>query len=513
MTRINKLPLGKRSIRPNPILKLKPVNGNKAFRCRFTFSGQHSTYDGPRSSPTIDILGVKLFLNAIVSDDNCTHITADIKDCFIKHDLDEPEYLSFPITWIPQEHREEFGVANFPETATLLYQVDKALYGMPQASMIAHREITSLLALHGYHLSKTTPCLYTHVTNGVSFVLWVDDFLIKYKTRDQASIDHLLATLRLKYDITVDLHGSSYVGMTIHRNRRLSTLDISMPHYISNMAKELNLTLRPHPPKSPIISATTTYTSQPQLESIDLSAAANPSQKKFLQVIIGKLLYYTLAVDPTIQVATTQLASRQSKATLTTMHAADRLIQYVLANPNATITYRKSNMILVAHSDASHDSEPSSKSRAGGVYTLGNSDFHGPETPLPTLNGPVLCLSRLIETVCAGAYESEYAALYYNATTLEGARQSLTDMGFPQPPTAIYYDNTVAGDIAYNRCKQRRSKAIARRYHWIQDRIQMGHFDLQWRAGKYNLADFLTKAHPVAHFLKMRPFFVSYPIT
>jgi hypothetical protein len=193
------------------------------------------------------------------------------------------------------------------------------------------------------------------------------------------------------------------------------------------------------------------------------------------------------------------------------MKAANRLIQYVMSKPDSIITYYPSNMILVAHSDASHDSEPGSRSRAGGVYSFGSSDYLGPENPIPTLNGPVSCTSKLIDTVCAGAYESEYAALYYNATNLEGIRTACEDLGHPQPPTIIYYDNTIAGDIANRRCKQRRSKAIARRYHWIQDRIEMNHFDLQWRAGCYNLADFFTKAHPEDHFAKLVPFFVSFP--
>jgi hypothetical protein len=513
IVRIDRIPHGHKAPRPNPVLKLKCIDGIDEFRCRLTYNGRLSEYAGERSSSTIDIMGVKCFLNSIISDDDCTHITADIKDFYLMHDLDTPEYTAFPVSWIPKANRQEFDAAHLPDDATLFYRIDKALYGMPQAGMIAQRELTKHLAKHGYIMSRSTPCHYTHQTSGVSFVVWVDDFLIKYNTKDQASIDHLLDTIRLKYQLTIDLSGSTYLGMTIKRDRILRTLTICMQGYIQRMAKELNLALRPNPPKSPITPTSTTYSTNPQLEPIDPTPPATDTQKEFLQIICGKLLYYTLAVDPTIQVAVGQIASQQSKATQRTMLAADRLIQYILAHPDAIITYRPSNMILVAHSDASHDSEPMSRSRAGGVYTLGTSNFQGVDTPLPTLNGPVGCLCKLIETVCAGAYESEYAGLYLNATSLESARQTLEDFGYPQPATTIYYDNTVAGDIAYNRCKQRRSKAIARRYHWIQDRIAMGHFDLQWRAGKLNLADFLTKAHPVAHFVKMVPFFVSYPQT
>ena len=104
--------------------------------------------------------------------------------------------------------------------------------------------------------------------------------------------------------------------------------------------------------------------------------------------------------------------------------------------------------------------------------------------------------------------ESEYAALAINAQTAEGIRQILTDLGHPQlQPTKIIYDNEISGKIAKKTCKVKRSKAIAARYHWIQDRVKMGHFKLQWRPGKHNLADYLTKAHPIHHHIAMLPFF------
>ena len=97
--------------------------------------------------------------------------------------------------------------------------------------------------------------------------------------------------------------------------------------------------------------------------------------------------------------------------------------------------------------------------------------------------------------------------LYMAAQLGEMLRTTLTDMGYPQGPTPIVYDNTIAGKMVNNTCKLRRSRAIDMRFHWIRDRVAQGHFTMVWRPGTQNLADFLTKAHPVHHFTAMAPFF------
>ncbi len=42
------------------------------------------------------------------------------------------------------------------------------------------------------------------------------------------------------------------------------------------------------------------------------------------------------------------------------------------------------------------------------------------------------------------------------------------------------------------------------RYHWICDQVKLRVFKITWKAGKFNLADFFTKAHPVKHHLDIR---------
>jgi hypothetical protein len=83
-------------------------------------------------------------------------------------------------------------------------------------------------------------------------------------------------------------------------------------------------------------------------------------------------------------------------------------------------------------------------------------------------------------------------------------RHTLEFMGHPQSATLIVTDNTVAQAIAHRECKQKRSKAIDMRYHWIREQVQLGVFRVEWQKGTDNLADFFTKIHPASHHNVMR---------
>jgi hypothetical protein len=65
--------------------------------------------------------------------------------------------------------------------------------------------------------------------------------------------------------------------------------------------------------------------------------------------------------------------------------------------------------------------------------------------------------------------------------------------------------------IANGSMKQKRSKAIDMRYHWIRDQIQQLNFSITWEKGAGNLADYFTKAHPVHHYVTMRRIYVCTP--
>lgn len=99
--------------------------------------------------------------------------------------------------------------------------------------------------------------------------------------------------------------------------------------------------------------------------------------------------------------------------------------------------------------------------------------------------------------------------MFLNATSAEGSRNTLCDLGYPQGPTPITSDNQCAVGVVNRTVRQRRSKAIDMRYHWIRDRVGQGHFSVTWSPGKGNYADFFTKAHPAKHHREVRTIYVK----
>ena len=162
-------------------------------------------------------------------------------------------------------------------------------------------------------------------------------------------------------------------------------------------------------------------------------------------------------------------------------------------------------MLLRVLSDASFLSRPNAGSVAGGLSYLGltnNDDW---------VNHPISCHSTRIPVVCSFVAEAEYAGLYAAARIATEERKILANMGHPQPATPLFCDNEVAIGIAADTVSQRMSKATDMRLHWIRDRVRQGHFRVHFIRGLRNVADFFTKALPVARHRVLAPFIAADP--
>ena len=66
---------------------------------------------------------------------------------------------------------------------------------------------------------------------------------------------------------------------------------------------------------------------------------------KHLQSIIGSILYYARAVDMTVLMALSTIASKQTKGTKTTMSQAHQLLDYLATLPDARVRFHASDTV------------------------------------------------------------------------------------------------------------------------------------------------------------------------
>ena len=242
-----------------------------------------------------------------------------------------------------------------------------------------------------------------------------------------------------------------------------------------------------------------TYGAHEQMAPVTTNEPILPPQDiKRIQGIIGSLLYYARAVNNKLLATLSTISTQQTAATASTAAAVHQLLDYVATYPNDGITYQASTMVLAAHSDASFLTETGARSRAGAHIFLSDND------PIPRPNGPILSLSHVIKHVVASAAEAELAALYHTAREMVPLRHTLTEMGWPQPPSPLQTDNSTALGFVNDTIIQRRTKMVWHRLHWLRCRESQQHFRYYWHAGASNLADYHTKHHPPAYHLAHR---------
>ena len=236
-----------------------------------------------------------------------------------------------------------------------------------------------------------------HDTKDTLFLLAVDDFAIKYTLLDNAR--HLLNALKTKYTISEYFKAQLYIGITLKWDCSKRTVDLSMSGYVyAALLRFRHLKRRkhnsPHPHAQPKCGAKFQYATP-----ANNSPILSDKRLKYIQQVVVVFLYYSIAINNTILVGLGYIAAKQSVATANTNACVDHLLDYLSSNPNATIHYHTSVMVLFIDINASYLSVAKAHSRAIGFYFLSNPK---PNTITfteytPLLNGFSMFCSKFFE--------------------------------------------------------------------------------------------------------------------
>jgi hypothetical protein len=226
-----------------------------------------------------------------------------------------------------------------------------------------------------------------------------------------------------------------------------------MPGYVSNVLSKFQHDAPKHPQHTPSRYVTPVYGAKTQYSMKDETPPLTAQQCLTIQKVTGSVLYYARSVDPTVLMPLNDIAAEQTKATEKTQAATNQMLDYLATHPDATIRYHASDMILHIHSDASYLSVSNARSHIGGLS--------------------ILNVAAVIKNMVASAAESEVGACFHNAQSGTPLRVTLTELGHAQPPTPLRTDNLTAYVIVNKKIKQKQSKAMDMRYHWLTDRVRL----------------------------------------
>ena len=137
---------------------------------------------------------------------------------------------------MPQEFIDEYDLEINIYKGFLYCEIQKDIYGLPQADKLTNKILKHRLATCGYIECMDTPGLWRHIFRPVQFTLVVDNFGVTFVSVEQ--LQHLVESLKKFYEIVLDPTGIKYCGITLERDYKNRTVDSSIPNYVPTKLKE-----------------------------------------------------------------------------------------------------------------------------------------------------------------------------------------------------------------------------------------------------------------------------------
>jgi hypothetical protein len=126
-------------------------------------------------------------------------LVVDIKNFYLNTPLERYKYMVIMMASLPQEVIDKYGLDDLAVEGKVYIEIQKGMYGLPQAGILANELLQQSLAQDGYRPTRHTHGLWTHDTRPITFSLLVDNFGIKYVGQELMSF---ICASVINHDIT-----------------------------------------------------------------------------------------------------------------------------------------------------------------------------------------------------------------------------------------------------------------------------------------------------------------------
>jgi hypothetical protein len=148
-------------------------------RTRLTVGGDQIEYPGDKSTMTAGLTTAKILINSVISTKGAQFMVIDIKNFYLNTPLGRFEYMVINLASLPQETIEKYDLNELAQDGKIYIEIQKGVYGLPQAGILTNELLHRNLAEDGYRPTTHTHGLWTHDTGPISFSLVVDDLRVK----------------------------------------------------------------------------------------------------------------------------------------------------------------------------------------------------------------------------------------------------------------------------------------------------------------------------------------------
>jgi len=180
-------------------------------------------------SPVMGMTSLRLLV-AIAAQRGCELMLADFKTAYLNAELDKNILVRVPD-----------GMQSYPRASAL--QCNRALYGLHQSGRLWYQTLVDQLVNMGYVAqSDGEQCVLVRIlSSGRSIILgiYVDDILIVWDKRDEASVTTDLTQLNSRYQLTILGEAKHILGIEVIIDRSAGTIKLAQTAYLKRLCSDL----------------------------------------------------------------------------------------------------------------------------------------------------------------------------------------------------------------------------------------------------------------------------------
>ena len=491
--------------------KVKTIDGKEFIeaRVRGTLGGNVLDYKGATSANTAEYPLIMTILAAVLHDvkfvdPNTRFVTLDMVDYYLYSPMEILSFMMVLLKDIPIEIVEAYDLKKRAIHGKIYFKVLMSMYGHPAAGHLAQRLFMKTIKPAGYYEDAIISCLIKHDTRTTCGGLIVDDIGLKVKCEED--VLHLVEAIEKVWKVKINWKGDKFLGMDLKwdYNPENPTLEISSNNVIPAAHKRFYLNEELKGAETPMLKKYTRRLRPDEWVPPEKDPIPRPDMKQTVQEFAGTFSHLGRTTRHDIVAAVNEIAETQANPSSETLAQMDRLANYTASYPEGAVLFKATDMILKAQYDSSL--KPHARHKVGGIIYLGNND-DSPEN----IGNITEVVSKTPPNAVASIAEGEYAAGFMIGQKVIHHRYINEALGYPQPPTTLFGDNTTAIGIANDTMKQKHSKAFDKALHWNRDQVRQGILNNVHIDTSNNTSDYFTKAHGTAEHRRQVVNLVKFP--